>query len=69
MNALNANAQQRAAMANERQGSARREPEPAKAGDVVMCLVCSGKGYVYSLRHVVCRECKGTRTVTIQVYT
>ncbi len=46
----------------------KREPDCARAGDVVSCLVCSGKGYIFSLRHVVCRECKGTRTVTIEVY-
>jgi hypothetical protein len=44
------------------------DPPPAKAGDVVQCLVCSGKGYVHSLHHVVCRVCKGTRTVTIEEY-
>jgi DnaJ-class molecular chaperone len=45
-----------------------RTDPPAKAGDRVPCTVCSGRGYIYSLHHVVCRVCKGTRVVTIEEY-
>lgn len=69
MNALNANAKS-AKAASAQAGGALVKSEPAKVGDVVSCLRCSWRGYVLTgdRIHEVCKLCKGTRTVTIEVY-